>query len=60
MPLEKRLPPAAAAEDVIGGPYPAAQNDRIVQLPASELYIVINGLTAVQNVLESVHDAMQS
>ncbi|MWV48452.1 ABC transporter substrate-binding protein [Rathayibacter sp. VKM Ac-2803] len=39
---------------------PAAQDDRIVLLPASELYIVINGLTSVQNVLESVHDAMQS
>lgn len=39
---------------------PAAQDDRIVLLPAGELYIVINGLTAVQNVLETVHDAMQS
>ncbi|OOB89947.1 hypothetical protein B0T42_14615 [Rathayibacter sp. VKM Ac-2630] len=39
---------------------PAAQDDHVVLLPASELYIVINGLTAVQNVLESVHDAMQS
>lgn len=39
---------------------PAAQDDHVVLLPASELYIVINGLTAVQNVLETVHDAMQS
>ncbi|SMH41972.1 iron complex transport system substrate-binding protein [Rathayibacter oskolensis] len=39
---------------------PAAQDDAIVLLPASELYIVINGLTAVQNVLESVHDAMRA
>lgn len=39
---------------------PAGQDDHVVLLPASELYIVINGLTAVQNVLETVHDAMQS
>lgn len=35
----------------------AAQNEHIVYLPASELYIVINGLTAIQNVLTSVHEA---
>ncbi|WJL94664.1 siderophore ABC transporter substrate-binding protein [Microbacterium sp. ET2] len=35
----------------------AAQNGHIVYLPASELYIVINGLTAIQNVLTSVHEA---
>ena len=39
---------------------PAARDGHIVYLPASELYIVINGLTAVQNVLETVHDAIQS
>jgi len=37
---------------------PAAQDDRIVYLPASELYIVINGLTAIENVLESVDAAI--
>ena len=36
----------------------AAQNDHIVYLPASELYIVINGLTAIENVLTAVHDAI--
>ncbi|TCL82978.1 MULTISPECIES: ABC transporter substrate-binding protein [unclassified Rathayibacter] len=50
----------ATLDNALVAQTPAAQNDRIVQLPASELYIVINGLTAVQNVLESVHDAMQS
>lgn len=38
----------------------AGQNDAIVYLPASELYIVINGLTAIENVLTSVHDAIAS
>lgn len=36
----------------------AAQDDRIVYLPAGELYIVINGLTAIENVLTSVHEAV--
>jgi iron complex transport system substrate-binding protein len=36
----------------------AAQDDHIVYLPASELYIVINGLTAIENVLTSVHEAV--
>jgi iron complex transport system substrate-binding protein len=36
----------------------AAQEDHIVYLPASELYIVINGLTAIENVLGSVHEAI--
>ncbi|MEZ3160475.1 ABC transporter substrate-binding protein [Microbacterium sp. BWT-B31] len=36
----------------------AAQNGRVVLLPASELYIVINGLTAIENVLASVRDAI--
>lgn len=36
----------------------AAQQGRIVYLPASELYIVINGLTAIENVLTSVHEAV--
>lgn len=38
----------------------ASQEGQIVYLPASELYIVINGLTAIQTVLESVHDAVAS
>lgn len=38
----------------------AAQDDRIVYLPASELYIVINGLTAIENVLTSIHDVAGS
>jgi iron complex transport system substrate-binding protein len=37
---------------------PAAQEGNIVLLPASELYIVINGLTAIENVLTSVHDQL--
>jgi iron complex transport system substrate-binding protein len=36
----------------------AAQDGRIVMLPAGELYIVINGLTAIENVLASVHEAV--
>ena len=36
----------------------AAMNDRIVMLPASELYIVINGLTAIDTVLTTVADAV--
>ena len=36
----------------------AAQDDHIVYLPASELYIVINGVTAIENVLTSVHEAI--
>ncbi|MFL2001629.1 siderophore ABC transporter substrate-binding protein [Microbacterium sp. A1-JK] len=36
----------------------AAQNDQIITLPASELYIVINGLTAIDTVLDTVRDAV--
>lgn len=36
----------------------AGAEGQIVYLPASELYIVINGLTAIENVLTSVHDAL--
>lgn len=36
----------------------AGTEGQIVYLPASELYIVINGLTAIENVLTSVHDAL--
>lgn len=36
----------------------AAQEGQIVYLPASELYIVINGLTAIENVLTSVHETV--
>lgn len=38
----------------------AAQQDQVIYLPASELYIVINGLTAIRTVLESVHDTVAS
>ncbi|GAA1916691.1 siderophore ABC transporter substrate-binding protein [Microbacterium aoyamense] len=38
----------------------AATEGDIVYLPASELYIVINGLTAIENVLTSVHDSLAS
>lgn len=34
----------------------AAQDGHIIYLPASELYIVINGLTAIENVLTAVGD----
>jgi iron complex transport system substrate-binding protein len=36
----------------------AGQNKQIIYLPASELYIVINGLTAIDRVLDSVHGAL--
>jgi len=36
----------------------AAQQDQIIHLPPSELYIVINGLTAIQNVLAAVHEGI--
>lgn len=38
----------------------AGKEDNIVLLPASELYIVINGLTAIHNVLTTVHDNIAS
>lgn len=38
----------------------AAQEDHIVFLPASELYIVINGVTAIDTVLTVVHEALTS
>ncbi len=38
----------------------AGAEGQIVYLPASELYIVINGLTAIENVLTSVHHALVS
>lgn len=38
----------------------AAKEGQIVSLPASELYIVINGLTAIENVLTSVRDTITS
>ncbi|MET0295872.1 MAG: ABC transporter substrate-binding protein [Microbacterium sp.] len=38
----------------------AAQEDHIILLPASELYIVINGLTAITSVLETVHEGVTS
>jgi iron complex transport system substrate-binding protein len=36
----------------------AGTEGQIVYLPASELYIVINGLTAIENVLTAVHEAL--
>lgn len=36
----------------------AGQRDHIIYLPASELYIVINGLTAITNVLATVDTAL--
>ena len=36
----------------------AGEDGHIVYLPASELYIVINGLTAIENVLTAVHEAV--
>lgn len=52
----------SSAEETLGNELvaqtSAAQDDHIVLLPASELYIVINGLTAIENVLTSVHDAV--
>lgn len=36
----------------------AGKNDQIVILPASELYIVINGVTAMTNVLDTVSNAL--
>lgn len=38
----------------------AGSEGQIVYLPASELYIVINGLTAIENVLTTVHEALAS
>ena len=48
---------SAAAEvldNELVGATTAAQEDQIIYLPASELYIVISGLTAVGNVLDAV------
>ena len=36
----------------------AGAEDQIIELPASELYIVINGLTAIENVLTTVGDEL--
>ncbi|QKJ18728.1 siderophore ABC transporter substrate-binding protein [Microbacterium hominis] len=36
----------------------AGKEGQIILLPASELYIVINGLTSIQNVLTTLHDAV--
>jgi iron complex transport system substrate-binding protein len=48
----------ATLDNELVGRTSAARNERIVLLPASELYIVINGLTAMQNVLDVVQDAV--
>ena len=54
----------SSAEEALGNELvaqtTAAREDRIIYLPASELYIVINGLTAIQNVLTSIQDAVGS
>lgn len=54
----------SSAEEALGNELvertEAARNGRIVQLPASELYIVVNGLTAVSTVLATVEDAVAS
>jgi len=42
------------------GRTPAAQQDQMVYLPASDLYIVTNGLTAIGNVLDTVQDAVRA
>ncbi|MEV8272105.1 ABC transporter substrate-binding protein [Microbacterium sp. NPDC077184] len=36
----------------------AGAEDHLILLPASELYIVINGLTAIENVLTTIDDAL--
>jgi iron complex transport system substrate-binding protein len=55
---------SASAEEALGNEIvartTAAQEDRIVYLPASELYIVINGLTAIENVLAFMQDEISS
>jgi iron complex transport system substrate-binding protein len=45
-------------DNEIVGRTTAAQQNQIIHLPASELYIVINGLTAIQNVLSAVHEGI--
>lgn len=55
---------AATAEETLSNELvdrtTAAQEDHIVFLPASELYIVINGVTAIDTVLTVVHEALTS
>lgn len=48
----------ATLDNELVGRTTAAQRNQIIHLPASELYIVINGLTAVQNVLQAVRDGV--
>jgi iron complex transport system substrate-binding protein len=52
----------SSAEETLGNELvaqtTAGQSGNIVYLPASELYIVINGLTAIDNVLQSVHESV--
>ena len=51
---------AEALDNEIVAQTTAAQQENIVLLPASELYIVVNGLTAIENVLATVHDEIAS
>lgn len=55
---------ASSAEETLGNELvaqtTAATEGQIVYLPASELYIVINGLTAMESVLASIHDVIAS
>lgn len=54
----------SSAEETLGNELvaqtTAAKSNQIVYLPGSELYIVINGLTAIEHILTSVHDAVAS
>lgn len=49
---------AQTLDNELVGRTTAGRNQQIIQLPASELYIVINGLTAITNVLTNVDEAL--
>lgn len=51
---------AEALENELVAQTTAGVEGQIVYLPASELYIVINGLTAIENVLIAVQDALRA
>lgn len=55
---------AASAEETLDNELvaqtTAGAEGQIIYLPASELYIVINGLTAIENVLTAVHDGLSA
>ena len=50
----------ATLDNELVGQTVAAEQDQVVYLPASELYILTNGLTAIGNVLDVVQDAVQA